>query len=97
MTMAPKVWLIIGCSSGFGEEIASQALDRGDKVIATSRTPEKLVALAHRGADTIRLDVCDSDKDIQNAIKIAVDKAGGLDILVNNAGYILVGTVDQCT
>jgi NADP-dependent 3-hydroxy acid dehydrogenase YdfG len=97
ITMAPKVWLVIGCSSGFGEEIASQALDRGDKVIATSRTPDKLVALAKRGAETIKLEVCDSDKIIQNAIKTAVDKAGRLDILVNNAGYILIGTVDQCT
>ena len=31
-----RVWLITGCSSGFGREIALAALSRGDAVVATS-------------------------------------------------------------
>ena len=32
-----RVWLITGCSSGFGREIALAALSRGDAVVATAR------------------------------------------------------------
>lgn len=32
-------WFITGASRGFGLEIARQALERGDNVVATARTP----------------------------------------------------------
>lgn len=34
--MSQPVWLITGCTSGFGEAIAKEALGRGYKVIATA-------------------------------------------------------------
>jgi NAD(P)-dependent dehydrogenase (short-subunit alcohol dehydrogenase family) len=36
-----NVWLITGASRGFGREIARQALDRGDAVVATARQPDR--------------------------------------------------------
>ena len=36
-TSSPKVWLITGCSSGFGFALALHVLNAGHKVIATSR------------------------------------------------------------
>ena len=36
------VWLITGASRGLGREIAQQALDRGDSVVATARQPERV-------------------------------------------------------
>jgi NAD(P)-dependent dehydrogenase (short-subunit alcohol dehydrogenase family) len=35
----PRVWLITGCSGGFGRAVAEAALARGDRVIGTLRQP----------------------------------------------------------
>ena len=40
-TMKP-VWLITGCSTGFGRELASILIARGYRVAATARDPAKL-------------------------------------------------------
>ena len=37
---APKVWLITGCSTGFGRAIAEAVLQKGDYLLATAREPE---------------------------------------------------------
>ncbi|EDU42702.1 Short-chain alcohol dehydrogenase [Pyrenophora tritici-repentis] len=92
-----KVWLITGCSSGFGQEIALAALAHGDTVVATARDPTKLAQLAERGAITEQLDVLDSDEKLSSRIDAIVKKTGGIDILVNNAGYILAGGVEECS
>jgi len=41
-TMAPSVFFITGCSSGFGAELVKQCISEGDKCIATSRNSSKL-------------------------------------------------------
>lgn len=93
-----KVWLITGCASGLGREIALQALERGDIVVATARDPSKLSDLASRGAITERVDVTDSDDNLTAAVKNITSKTGGrIDILVNNAGYILAGCVEEAS
>lgn len=40
--MAPQVWFITGCSTGFGREVVKRALAEGDAVIATARNSSKL-------------------------------------------------------
>lgn len=40
-----KTWLIVGASRGIGLEFVRQLLDRGDRVIATVRNPEKAAEL----------------------------------------------------
>lgn len=96
--MTDKVWLITGCASGLGREIALQALERGDIVVATARDPSKLSDLASRGAITERVDVTDSDDNLTAAVKNITSKTGGrIDILVNNAGYILAGCVEEAS
>jgi NADP-dependent 3-hydroxy acid dehydrogenase YdfG len=92
-----QVWLITGCSSGFGQEIALAALEHGDTVVATARDPAKLAQLAQRGAITEQLDVLDDDEKLSGRIEAIVKKTGGIDILVNNAGYILAGGVEECS
>ena len=90
------VWLITGCSSGFGWELCREALSRGDRVIATSRNAHKLADLKDLGASTVELDVCQPDEVVNRIVAKAVEEHGRIDILVNNAGYLLEGTVEAC-
>ena len=39
MSAQQRVWLITGTTSGIGENIALEALARGDLVVASSRNP----------------------------------------------------------
>ena len=91
-----KVWLITGCSSGFGQEIASAALAHEDRVVATARDPAKLKDLESRGAVISALDVLADDEELQKTVARIVKAVGQIDILVNNAGYILTGAVEEC-
>ncbi|WP_242055935.1 hypothetical protein [Nostoc flagelliforme] len=43
--VAPKVWLITGCSTGFGRVLAEAVLKKGDFLLATARKLEQLRAL----------------------------------------------------
>jgi NADP-dependent 3-hydroxy acid dehydrogenase YdfG len=93
---APHVWLITGCSSEFGDAIAREALSRGEHVIATTRSVDRMVNLKRLGAVVTALDVCNSDEIVGQAIEQAVSVYGRIDVLVNNAGCILEGTVEEC-
>jgi NAD(P)-dependent dehydrogenase (short-subunit alcohol dehydrogenase family) len=37
---APKVWLITGCSTGFGRALTEAVLKQGDYLLTTAREPE---------------------------------------------------------
>ena len=90
-----KTWLITGCSSGFGRDIAAVTLERGDNVVATARRPETLTGL--QPADrvlTVALDVTDA-AHIEAAVAATLDRFGRVDVLVNNAGIGTVGAVEM--
>ncbi|KAF2475123.1 NAD(P)-binding protein [Lindgomyces ingoldianus] len=89
--MAPLVWLITGCTSGFGSLMVQQILSRGDKVIATGRTLSKLSSLQESGAAVLQLDVTDSQQSLNATIVKAIAIYGRIDVLVNNAAYIQTG------
>lgn len=93
-----KVWFITGASRGLGRAFAEAALDRGDKVAATSRTLASVQDLQEKYGEAalpIALDVCDTQA-CRDAFRYAVDYFGQVDVLVNNAGYILLGAVEEC-
>lgn len=94
---AAKVWLITGCSTGFGREMAIVAHSRGDLVIATARKIEALETLRAIGCDTLALDVTASDQDVQHVVAQAHALHGRIDILVNNAGIGLVRPIEDAT
>ena len=50
--MTARTWLITGVSSGFGRELTSQLLNRGDRVIGTVRDTSKIADLTGRYPDT---------------------------------------------
>jgi len=96
--VAPKVWLITGCSTGFGRALAEAVLKKGDYLLATAREPEQLRALIEHYPKTVkavRLDVTLSHQDIQAAVDAAIATFGRIDVLVNNAGYGLFGALEE--
>jgi NAD(P)-dependent dehydrogenase (short-subunit alcohol dehydrogenase family) len=94
---AGRVWLITGCSSGFGRAVADAALRCGDKVIGTLRRPEQFAefeALAPGRAHALELDVAHPDQ-IARAVPAAIARYGRIDVLLNNAGYGMIGAVEE--
>lgn len=86
--MAQLVWLVTGCSSGFGETFVHEIIARGDKVIATGRQAEtRLVYLKDIGATVLDLDVGSTQAELDKKIEEAITIYGKVDVLVNNAGY----------
>jgi NAD(P)-dependent dehydrogenase (short-subunit alcohol dehydrogenase family) len=89
------VWFITGCSTGFGRELATQALERGYRVVVTARKPDEVEALAAKGeALVLKLDVTEQNQ-IDTAIKAAEKQFGGIDVLVNNAGIGYFAAVEE--
>lgn len=94
-----RVWLITGCSSGFGLALASAVLAAQDRVIATARRLESLQPLAEQYPETCRLitlDVAESGQ-VKNVIAEGLAVFGRIDVVVNNAGYGLVGAFEELT
>ncbi|KAL7944039.1 hypothetical protein V8C42DRAFT_358712 [Trichoderma barbatum] len=89
--MAPLVWLVTGCSSGFGRDFVNEILSRGDKVIATARRLESLDDLKKTGAAVLQLDVTWDQQRINETFNRAIQIYGHLDVLINNAAYVLGG------
>ena len=96
-TQQARVWLITGCSTGFGRELVRAAVAAGDRVMATARRPEALADLADLGrgrVSTTALDVTDP-ASIEAAVEATLAVYGRIDVLVNNAGHLLFGAVEE--
>jgi NAD(P)-dependent dehydrogenase (short-subunit alcohol dehydrogenase family) len=92
-------WLITGCSSGFGRELARGALARGWNVVVTARDPATVEDIANGHAATalpVKLDVTDRTQ-IAEAVRQAETRFGAIDVLVNNAGYGYRGAVEEAS
>lgn len=90
-------WLITGCSTGIGREIARAALEAGHRVVVTARRAEAVADLVGTFGDravAVALDVTDKDQ-IAAAVAAADDAFGGVDVLVNNAGYGYMSAVEE--
>ncbi|KAL0564357.1 hypothetical protein V5O48_017688 [Marasmius crinis-equi] len=90
-----QVILITGCSSGFGRQIATEALGRGLRVIATARRLEAIDDLRAKGAKTLALDITAEQASLQHFAGEAIKVFGHVDILVNNAGYLQSGAMEE--
>eukprot|EP01097_Dermamoeba_algensis_P003865 TRINITY_DN261_c0_g1_i1.p1 TRINITY_DN261_c0_g1~~TRINITY_DN261_c0_g1_i1.p1 ORF type:complete len:286 (-),score=45.23 TRINITY_DN261_c0_g1_i1:180-1037(-) len=92
---SPRVWLITGCSSGFGYELVHALLQRGEKVIATARNINKIEELKTAGAHILQLDVTSSLPQLKDIATEAIKAYGRVDVLVNNAGYVSQGAIEE--
>lgn len=93
-----RVWLITGCSSGFGRALAEQVLQRGHRLIATARDISTLAELVAQFPETCRaltLDVTNAAQ-VKSVVAESAGAFGQLDVVVNNAGYGLIGALEEC-
>jgi NAD(P)-dependent dehydrogenase (short-subunit alcohol dehydrogenase family) len=91
------VWLVTGCSSGFGKSLSRLLSKNGRRLVATARD---IAALGHLAASehTLKatLDVTKPDT-ITRALKAGMDAFGRIDVVVNNAGIGVIGPVEDVT
>lgn len=91
-----KVWLITGCSTGFGRELAKQVLELGYKAGVAARNIADVEDIVKQYPETsiaITLDVTRQDH-ITDAVKQLTEIFGRVDVLVNNAGIGYFGSVE---
>ncbi|MFI7606434.1 SDR family NAD(P)-dependent oxidoreductase [Micromonospora sp. NPDC049366] len=94
-----KTWFITGSSRGFGRALTTAALEAGDQVVATARTPEQLSDLVEQYGERVlpvALDVTQAAA-VEAAIRTAVQRFGRLDVIVNNAGYANLAPIESGT
>ncbi len=65
--------LVTGASGQLGGQVATTLLDRGARVIAATRSPERLAHLSQRGAEIRRLDL--DDPSTLEAAFLGIDRA----------------------
>ncbi|WP_250500819.1 oxidoreductase [Caballeronia sp. GAWG1-5s-s] len=91
------VWLITGCSTGFGRELANAVLERGWRAVVTARDPSKVQDIVEGHEDraiVLTLDVQNREQ-IKNAVEQTMQRFGRIDALVNNAGYGYLAAIEE--
>lgn len=92
-----RVWLITGCSTGFGRLLAQHVFETGDRIVATARSVQSLYDLGREDEERILrlpLDV-EKEEHIDAAIAKTIERFGHIDVLVNNAGYGFFATQEE--
>ena len=92
-----RVWLITGCSTGIGREIAQAVLDRGERAAVTARNPDSVKDLVEAHPDRalgLALDVTHRGQ-IAAAVAATLERFGAIDVLVNNAGYGYMAALEE--
>lgn len=91
----PPVWFITGCSTGFGHELAKQAIEHGYRTVVTARDPSKLEGYgATDNVLVLKLDVTKPDQ-VAAAVEVAEARFGNIDVLVNNAGIGYFAAIEE--
>ena len=91
----PPVWFITGCSTGFGLELARQAIEHGYRTVVTARNPAKLEGYgATDQVLVLKLDVTHPGQ-VASAVQAAEARFGGIDVLVNNAGIGYFAAIEE--
>jgi len=92
-----SVWIITGCSTGLGRELAYATIQAGYRVVVTARNLETIADLAANDPDNVlamELDVTKPEQ-IEKAVGAAIKKFGRIDVLVNNAGIGYFSSIEE--
>jgi NAD(P)-dependent dehydrogenase (short-subunit alcohol dehydrogenase family) len=91
----PPVWFITGCSTGFGHELAKQAIQHGYRTVVTARDPSTLEGYAATdNVLVLKLDITKADQ-VSAAVAAAQARFGAIDVLVNNAGIGYFAAIEE--
>lgn len=103
ITLADRVVIITGGTSGHGFLVARYAAEHGARIVLAARKPEELRAAEHelmedgaRDVLAVPTDVTDEGQ-VRALVARTLDRFGRIDILINNAGTILVGPMEAMT
>ncbi|WP_027778263.1 oxidoreductase [Paraburkholderia caledonica] len=91
------VWLITGCSTGFGRELAKLVLERGWRAVVTARDESKVKDIAEPHGEralVLPLDVTNRAQ-IADVVAQTRQRFGRIDTLVNNAGYGYLAAIEE--
>jgi hypothetical protein len=97
-TLADRVAIVTGASSGLGARFAEVLAEAGAAVVAAARRIERLeeLAQAHPGVHPLACDVT-ADDDRERLVATALERFGRIDVCVNNAGVSSGGPDRQAT
>jgi len=95
--MMSKTIFITGASRGFGKIWAEAFLERGDKVVVTSRSSSGLQDLVDRyGSAVLALELEVTNRAACfDAMAKAKAHFGNIDVVINNAGTGVFGTIEE--
>ena len=89
------VAVVTGASSGIGQAIAHELHARGSRVVVSSRSVERVQAVADQlDGLAVACDVGSYDQ-VQRLVAAAVDWGGKLTVMVNNAGLGAFGLLHE--
>jgi NAD(P)-dependent dehydrogenase (short-subunit alcohol dehydrogenase family) len=92
-----KVWLITGCSTGFGRALAQEVLAKGYHAVVAARNTDDVKDMVDAYPETaiaVRLDVT-VPAEIKAAVETAIQRFGQIDVLVNNAGIGYFAAIEE--
>jgi NADP-dependent 3-hydroxy acid dehydrogenase YdfG len=99
-TLAGKVVVITGASSGIGEATARRLARHGAQVVLGARRTERLERLVAelRGggasAECLATDVTRLE-DVQRLVDLATERTGRVDVVINNAGVMPLSALEE--
>jgi len=91
---AGKVGFVTAGATGIGFACAKEIVDGGGAVMICARRENTLIEAAERLGTNAAWIVCDvtDDESVQSAVKLTVERFGGLDVAVNSAGLAAAGS-----
>jgi len=92
-----KVWLITGCSTGFGRALAKEVLAKGYSAAVAARNTNDVQDIIEgypATAIAVKLDVTVPEQ-IESAVKATIEQFGQIDVLVNNAGIGYFAAIEE--
>jgi short-subunit dehydrogenase len=100
MDLRGSVVVVTGASSGIGRATALAFARRGARLVLAARRVDRLQAVADEialaGSEALAVP-CDVGRpsDIDELVRVTMERFGRIDVLVNNAGFGFSGTIED--
>lgn len=95
--MKQQTWFITGASKGFGRILVDKLLEKGNRVVATSRNINSFKEIKNDNFLGLEIKDLTNENDIIEAFNKTTNKFESIDVLINNAGYGQFGAFEEVT